>query len=447
MPERQVITSLTGTASPLLTVDTANLQALDYSSFFLPREWKKSTPFVVDELAIQANGQTGLGIDMSFEIPKFGHLLMDLCYHWVAPPRTTTVGFNAFYVDFLGYAALDFFSVLFSANMLFDRRAQDLYFKFRQTYGIEKAAGIDFLVRGDQTLAQRTADLANGVELWVDLMLPFSSHFNMSLPIVVLSQKTRFNMRLHALNNITNIQPFGVPGGSVTTSPGLQDFIELWAKVVHVTGNEADLLIAMSRSDSGIAYMIHQPVRQATDDFASTQNGYQINEKLNGITKPIRYLEWALCPRNLINFSGRQDQFFFAPQPVIGPFPPGASPYNPIVSWSITANGQIVQRTVLRNYNRVYDHVKYNDSIYGDEIFRQFYSQYPHSVNAACGYLDYTTLNNPVLQITMGTGGTGLDPDQPPVPGTVAQQLRVVVNCEDYNFWFLKSGNWSRTFN
>jgi hypothetical protein len=442
MPERQVITSLTGTASPLLTVDTANAAALDYSSFFLPREWKKSTPFVVDELSVQANGQTGLGIDMTFEVPKFGHLVMDLCYRWIAPPRTPAVNTTAFYVDFLGYAALDFFTVLFSSNMLFDRRAQDLYFKFRQTYGLEKAAGINYLVRGDLTVAQRTADLLNGTELWVDMMLPFSTHFNMSLPIVVLAQKTRFNMRMHALPNITNVQPLG--GAAVTTNPGGVDQFELWLKVVHVTGNEADLLISMSRSDSGIAYMIHQPVRQAIDDFASTINGYQINEKLNGITKPIRYLEWALCPSKLINFTGRQDQFFFAPVPLIGPQPPGSAPYNPIVSWSITANGQIVQRTVFRNYNRVYDHVKYNDSLFGDEIFRQFYSQYPHSVNAACGYLDYTTLNNPVLQITMGTGGTGIDPDLGP---PTAQALRVVVNCEDYNFWFLKSGNWSRTFN
>lgn len=443
MPERQVITSLTGTASPLLTVDTANRAALDYSSFWLPREWKKSTPFVVDEIEIPANGQTGLGIDMQFEMPKFGHLVFDLCYRWVAPPRAVSVGSNAFYDDFLGYAALDYFRVLFSSNMLFDRQSQDLYFKFRQTYTQEKAAAIDFLVRGDQTIAQRTADFLNGVELWVDMMLPFSTHFNMALPIVVLSQKTRFQMRMHPLNNIVNIQPFG-GGGTVSTPNNGQDLFQLWVKVVHVTGNESDMLIAMSRSDSGIAYMIHQPVRQAVDDFASTQNGFVIYEKLSGITKPIRYLEWALVPTKLINQSGRQDQFFFAPQPVIGPFPPGATPYSPIVGWRITANGQIVQRFVHRNYNRVYDHVKWNESPFGDEIFRQFYSMYPHSVNSACGYLDYTTLNNPVLEIITGTGGTGTDPDLGP---PAAQSLRVVVNCEDYNFWFLKSGNWSRTFN
>lgn len=442
MPERQVITSLTGTASPLLTVDTANSSALDYASFWLPREWKKSTPFVVDELQVQSNGQTGLGMDMQFEIPKFGHMIFDLCYRWVAPPRANSVGSVAFYLDWLGYAALDYFRILFSSNMLFDRHSQDLYFKMRQTYTDEKREGLRYLVRGDQTIAQRTTDFLNGVELYVDMMLPFSTHFNMALPIVVLSQKTRFTMRLKPLQNIVNIQPFG-GGGTVSTPNNGQDLIELIVKVVHVTGNEADLLIGMSRSDSGIAYMIHQPVRQSIDDFGSIQNGFHINEKLSGITKPIRYLEWALVPTKLINESGRQDPFFFAPQPVLGPMPPGATAYQPIVGWHITANGQIVQRFVHRNYNRVYDHIKWNESSPGDEIFRQFYSMYPHSVNAACGYLDYTTLNNPVLTITMGTGGTGTDPDIPANP----QLLRVVVNCEDYNFWFLKSGNWSRTFN
>jgi len=29
----------------------------------------------------------------------------------------------------------------------------------------------------------------------------------------------------------------------------------------------------------------------------------------------------------------------------------------------------------------------------------------------------------------------------------MAQQLRLIINALDYNFWFFKGGNWTRTFN
>lgn len=439
MSERQVITSLTGTIAPLLTCNSDIPAALDYCSFWLPRDWKKSTPFVTDLFPIAPNNQSLLNAEMNFEFPKVCHLLFDLCVRWIAPPRTVAPAGNpAFYVDHLGYAALDYFRIHFGSNLVYQRENYDLYFKYRQLYTMEKRDAVNELIGGDQTIAQRTADLTNGREYWTDMMLPFGDHFNMACPIVTLSQKTRFVLKTRSLLNLINTP---IAGTTVTTPS--QETFELWCKTVHLTGNEGDMLMDMSNGDSGISYMIHQNVRQSSDDFASSQTGFQINCKLSGMTKPLRALYWALIPRNLVNDTGVNDIFFFTPNPTLGPVPPGMNAYSPIQSWSIDANGQIIQRQIFRNYNRVYDWYKFNESPHGDEIFGQRYSMYPHSTNSACGYLDYTTLSNPVLRIVTGVGGTGVDPANPANP----QTLRVIVNAEDYNFWFFKSGNWSRTFN
>lgn len=443
MPERQVITSLTGTAAPLLTVDSSNPEALDYSSIWLPRQWKKSTPFVCDEVTIPANNQTALNVDCNFEIPKLGHMIYDLSVHHLLAPRVTANPplSPGYYVDHLGYAIMDYFRIYFGSNTPYERQMYDLYFRYRKQYSQEKRDTINELIQGDRTIAQRTNTFLNGGELFTDMMLPFGDHYNMALPIVVLSQKTRFTYRTKALQNIINLP---VVGSTASTAANQLDNIELIVKVVHLTGTEADMLVGMSQTDPGIAYMIHQEVRQLNDEFGSTVPNYQAHIKLSGITKPIMLLQWALIPSKLVNDTGRNDFFFFAPQTAIGPPPPGWSPYTPIQNWDITANGQIIQRQTTRNYNKLYNWYKTNESPSGDEIFTQNYSMYPHSVNSATGYLDYTTLNNPVLNITFGTGGTGFDPD---AGAPTAQLLRLIVIALDYNFWFLKSGNWSRTFN
>lgn len=443
MPERQVITSLTGTAAPLLTVDSSNPAALDYSSIWLPRQWKKSTPFVTDEVTVPSLTPSGLNLEMSFEIPKFGHMIYDVAVHHNLAPRVVNApAVLGFYVDHLGYAIVDYFRIYFASNHVYERQAYDLYFRYRQLYSEEKRDVINRLILGDRTIAQRTASFVNGDQMYTDMMLPFSDHFNMALPIVVLSQKTRFVYRTKPLANIVNSQPVGI--GSVSTAPNQQDNIELVVKVVHLTGTEADMLCDMARSDPGIAYMIHQEQRQTCDEIGSIVPNFQAKIKLSGITKPIMSLAWALVPTKLVNDTGRNDMFYFAPTPDIGPTPPGAANYTPIVSWAIEANGQTIQRIIERIYSKLYNWYKFNEAPGGDEIFVQNYSMYPHSVNSACGYLDYTTLNNPVLTINFGVGGTGIDPD---VGGTTPQQLRVIVIARDYNFWFLKSGNWSRTFN
>lgn len=439
MPERQVITSLTGTIAPLLTVNTADARAIDYCSKYLPREWSKTTPFVTDEVQVQPNNQSLLNTEMAFEIAKQAHLLRDICVRFTMPPHIVAPAFNpAFYVDHLGFALIDYLRLHFHSNLTYQREAYDLYFKYRKAYTDEERDAVNYLVRGDQTIAQRTLDLANGVDMFVDPMLPNNTAFHQSLPLVVLSQKVRAVLKTRSLLNLIN-----TPIAGTTVTPNGLYNMELWLKHVHLTGNEGDMLVDMSRQNAGICYMIHQNVRQNADDVFSTQNGFIANIKLSGMTKPLRLLRWAFVPTKLQNDTGRNDMFFFQPQPVLGPIPPGMNAYNPIVSWNIQANGQTVQRSVLRDYNRVYDHYHNNPSRFGDEIFEQLYTLYPHSVNAAVGYLDYTNLNNPVLQVIFGTGGTGIDPDIPANP----QQLRLIVNAEDYNFWYFKSGNWSRSFN
>jgi hypothetical protein len=437
MPSREVITSLTGTVAPLLTVDTADEQRLDYNSLWQPRQWKKSTPFVRDDMEIQPNGQSNLSIPMDFEVPKLATQISTMVLRSVYPPSTIApLGNPAFIADHIGFAQVDYFRINFGSNQVYTREAQDLYFKYRKALGVEKTRATNMMVLGDATLAQRQNFLQNGGELLTDLNLPFTTHQSMSLPIIVLSQKTRFSYKSKALSQITT-----APVAGTTITPTAPVNFTLRITAIHPTGDEGSYLLKMSQESDGIAYMIHQNVRQNSDDFSTTQNGAVLQAKLSAMTKPLKSLYWALIPTKLQNDTGRNDIFMYSPNPI--PTPPGMSLYNPVQSWRIEANGLVIQRDIETNYNQVYQHSLYHESVPDDQIFFQTYSEYPHSVNAACGYLDYTNLNNPVLHIRMGNGGTGPDPDNPLLP----QTLRLVVNSEDYNFWFFKSGNWSRSFN
>lgn len=439
MPERTVITSLSGAAAPLVSVSTQDHSMIDKHSIYVPRDWRKSTPFVKDEIRISPNGVSVFNGDNNFEFAKQAHLIEDIVLHSVLPPQIIApLGNPGEYVDHLGYALIEAFDIMFGANQLYRRTRYDLYFKYRKALEIEKRDATNDLVLGDKTTAQRNQALLNGADLYTDMFLPFECHTTQAFPLLAVSQKLRMTLKTPALQNLIHLPV----AGTTLTQNGNLDF-SIIARVVHLTGREADLILDFTRDNEGLSYLIHQNVRQNQDDIASLTSGFTANIKLSSIQKPIRFLQWALIPTKLQNDTGRNDFFFFQPQPNPGPTPPGMTPYNFIQQWAMEANGQIIQRVVPRTYTVVRDHMKYNPAPHGDEIFTQYYDEYPHSCNATIGYMDYTNLNNVVLQITFGIGGTGTDPDIP----ANAQSLRLIVNAEDDNFWFFHSGNVSRSFN
>ena len=442
MPERQVLTSLTGTIAPLLSVDVSKKNELSMASFWLPREWKKCAGFVDDDVILTPLGMSGLNLDMTFEMPKNATYVSDMVLGIQLPPYVVTPPGNpASYVDHLGFAIIDHFDTHFGSNLVYTHTALDLYFDYRKRFGIERLDAYDRMIYGDTTTAQRSALLLNGTPpgspLLVPLMQPFSFDPMSALPLVTLSQKTRYTLKANALANITTLP---VPGTTIATT-GQTNFV-LHVYHINPSGNESSLLLSLSRDDDGLVYMIHQHQRQSMDDFASIQTNFSIVEKLSGITKPLKDLTWALIPTRLTNNTGFNDIFFFAPNPP-APIPAGMNVYSPIVDWRIEANGLVIQRRVDRDYTRLYKYWFYYDGFAGEDVFTQSYTRFPLAENACGGYLDYTNLNNPVLHITTGVGGTGIDPLNAPNP----QSLRVIVNARDYNFWFFKSGNWSRTFN
>lgn len=439
MPERNVITSLSGAVAPLVSVEAADPREISRYALSVPRDWRKTTVFVKDELTFAPNNVPQLNAEMSFEIPKVAHFIRDICLQSIAPPNIIAPAGNpGFYVDHLGYALIDYFRIMFGANLLYERQAYDLYFKYRKALEVEKRDAVNDLIQGDKTQAQRNQFLINGGELYTDMFLPFEMHNSQAFPILAVAQKLRFILKTQPFLNLIQTP---VAGTTVTSTTGWQ--FNLIARVIHVTGLEADMVLDMTRDEEGVTYLIHQNVRQNSDDIASVANGFQARIKLSSIVKPIRFIQWAFVPTKLINNTGRNDQFFFQPQPFPGPVPAGMTPYNPIQNWSLESNGQIIQRQVPRTYTVIRDHYLYNPAPHGDEIFSQYYDEFPHSVNATMGYLDWTNLNNVVLNATFGTGGTGTDPDTPAQP----QSLRLVVNCEDDNFWFFHSGNVTRSFN
>lgn len=438
MPERQGLLALTGTVAPLLTVPTPLTEAVDRHSIWVPRMWKKSTPFVIDDVTLQPNSSGNLiGQEMIFDIPKQAHMIKTLLLHVTLAPRTVAPAGTARFVDHLGFALVENFKIMFGANLCYEVQPHDLYFKYRKNYKNEKRDVINAMILGDQTSAQLTTALASGVELFIPLMLPFEELHCKALPLLTLSQKMRLILKTQVLSNLIQQNV-----GTTVTISGADSF-ELILKEVHLTGPEAEKVLCMSRDDRGISYMIHQHVRQNSDDFQSTANGFQINCRMVGITKPIKTMYMALIPTKLINNTGRNDIFFFQSNPTLGPVPPGMSPYARPQNYQITANGQIIQRQIPFRYDILFNHFHYLDSQHGEDIMNQFYSEFPTGYNAAVGYNDYTNYSNPVLQITMGTGGTGVDPDNPLLP----QSLRLIINAQDYNFWYFQNGNFTRTFN
>lgn len=444
MPERQVLTALTGTVAPLLTVDTTIQEALDYASMHLPREWKKTVPFVKDDVELLPNNVPSLAQDVIFSLPKLGTFVGDMIVRIDLPPITVTpLGNPAFYVDFPGFSFIENLTITFGANKVWDITAYDLWFYYRRSQMYEETINIDTLVYGNTTTAQRSALLLAGTPvqdpIWVPTWAPFTNAQDTShnLPLIVLSQKTQFILRTPTLLNLTQTP---IPGTSLSTA-GQFDF-RLILKVIHSTGPEAAALLEMSRADDGIAYIFHQHIRQISADFANTTTNFEIVEKLSSVTKPVKSLIWGIIPTKLINDTGRNDKFFFQPQ-AMAPIPPGQSNYSRPITWFIDANGQYIQRPIPCAYSRKYKYYFYDKALIGDETHAIHCAEFPWAKNAASGYLDFTNLNNPVLHIFTGVGGTGTDPDIPANP----QALRIVINAQDYNFWFFKSGNWSRTFN
>lgn len=435
MPERQVITSLTGTVAPLLTINTTVPAQLDAGSFFLPRNWKKCAAFVDDDVILNSTGQSNLNQEIAFELPKQATQVTDLILSVATPPVTVTPAGNpANYVDFLGWAFIDYFRTVFGSNLVYDSQAYDSYFDYRKNYGIERSDAIDQMVYGNSTTATRAALLLNGTQPGQEILIPMCQPFSLdpmqALPIVSLSQKTRFLLRTNALANITQTPV----AGTTLAYTGIFEFL-IRLNVIHTTGPEADMLLELSRDVDGISYMMHQHMRMNSDTFANVQTGYVINSKLSGISKPIKDITWALIPTKMINNTGRNDSFFFYANPP-PPFPLAQTPYSPIVSWWIDANGLTIQRAVPRNYSRLYKYFYYYEGFAGEDVYTQSYTRFPLANNACGGYLDYTNLNNPVLHIVLGAGGTGLDVDNNANP----QQLSLIVNARDYNFWYLKSG-------
>jgi len=444
-----MLTALTGIVTPLLVCASSDPKCLDMTSIFLPRVWKKTPVFVTDDLTVDPLGPSGQGIEMTFEVPKFCHFILDQAIMSLKPPVTVTSnppGAAPYYVDHLGFADIAEFKINFGSNLVYTRTSYDLCFDFRTRYTQEKQFNINYLVRGDLSTAQRNADLVNGVTTVTDTAMPFSDLCSQCLPIVCMSQKIRFTYRSKPLNSIVaNLNQ--IPGTTVAFANGAVPTYQMWLRVAHVTGNEAALVLAQSRAPDGVSYLISQNVRQESDDVQTSTNSTQ-NIRLGGITKPIKVLQWALVPRNLVNDTGYNDFFFFRadpmPAPPFGPTPPGMNPYKPILQWGITANGNIVQRTIVRDWNRMWQWYHKHESIGGDEIHEQNYAEYPHAVNANTGFMDYTNLNNPVLSISFDVGGTGIDPLLGP-PNV--QVLRLIVNARDHNWWVIHAGNWIRSLN
>jgi len=438
MPEKSVITSLVGVAAPLLTCDTSNTEYLIQDSPWIPRDWYKCTPFVRDEITLQPTNSSTIGVELQFELPKLASVVSNIQLRTVVPPSTVVPASPAYYTDFPGFAIIEYFSTHFGSNQVYNTHDLDLYVRFSKFMNFESQQAIGPMTYGDTNIAIRSALLLNGDAdgMYTPLWQPLDMCTSNALPLVTLSQKTRFLLKTRPFANII-YNP-----NAATITPTTNFDFTLLLEVIHTTGDESNFLLEMSQEDNGIAYLVHQHVRQDSGQFANQQNGFQIIEKMSGITKPIMVVYWMMIPTRLRNNTGFNDFYMFNPNP--SPVPPGMNQYSDIEHWWIDANGQIIQRHMRNKQNRLSAHYRKHESLAGERIFFQDYTaDGPKLCNQATGYLDYSNLNNPTLHVICGNGGTGADP----INAGQAQPITVIFNALDYNFHYFHSGNWTRAFN
>lgn len=445
MPEKQVITALTGTAAPLLTVDVSITEELDFSSIFLPRSWKKCVPYVTDVHVLDPHTNTQLqtlsGTGLTFELAKVAALVDDVFLEVELPPhQITPAGAPVSYVDWLGLSFWRECKMDYNGNTVYNLHPMDEYLRIRKTLGVERLDSMERRCYGDRTTAQLQTLFQNGTgttRLTVPLYFPFGDDPMQAIPIVDLSQRLRWHFEMRMLKDlIHNTQ------NATVTPLGTYNF-KMVFNLVQVTGDETKFFIGLSEEATGITYMVHGYQNDRRDGYAVAAGSNQkIYHHLPSMSRPLVYLNWCLIPTNLINDSGTNDLFFFNPNPP-NPVPAGMNAYLPIEHWGIESNGQIIQRKVTRDYTTFYNYDRYNKGFSGEDQFDQFYAYYPHAVNAATGYLDYANLSNPKLEIHLGALGTGVDPNNNALP----QKLTLIVTGKDYNFWFIKGGNITRCFN
>lgn len=446
MASKETLATMTGVITPLLTVNLADRDAVDLASLWLPRPWKKTTLFAIDEYELDPLSEPGtLGPERRWEIGKQGgSFIRDLCFHTVWPAHTIALpAISAGYVDYLGYAMFDHSKITFGSNLLYERQMYDNYFYYIKAFRDEEKFAIDYLVRGNQSAAARAADLVNGVETWTDMFFPFEMADSHSLPIVALSQKLDVTLKTRPLQEIVVTNPVG---NSPSVTPNAPYRFTLRVRSVNTANPDADAIVAMTKREKGVAYLIGQNVHSHHELILGNNTAsFQARVSLQSMTKPLRYLMWSMIPDNLVNNTGTNDFFFFQPNPTLGPVPPGMGTYLPIIRFGITAGQMEIQRPIQRDYSRIRNHYKYFPSRAGEEIFHQTYAEFPLAVNAATGFMDYTTLGIPYLTVDFAAGGTGTVPAGFPGAGG-AQNLRVILNAMDYNFWFFKWGNANKSF-
>jgi hypothetical protein len=442
--EQSTLPTLNGLVAPLLFCDTTDAGKIDYCSMWIPRMWKKCTPFVFDQQYIPPCNMGNINIEMTFEVPKLAHGIMRADLRIVSPPYTIApAGATAYFQDWLGYALIDYLQIIYGSNRVYTREKYDLMIKTRQALDFEQYLAKRLVINGDLTQAQRQANLVNGTEVFLNFMLPFEMMDSAMLPLITLSNKMRVNFKTEPLQNFITTPNSGAGGAAPTTysTTGAWNF-ELILEVIRVTGDESGFMLALSQEEDGIAYMVHQSVRQMFDQVSSVSNGYKPSLKLTAMTKPLQCLSWVLIPYNLTNHTGTDDLFMFAPQPT--PVPIGMNPYTPLLGWGIQSAGLIIQRTPFyNNYDRIVQYSMFMPGLVGDYIYFQAYTRYPCSANVSSGYADYTVFTIPNLEITFQTGGTGVDFYNNANP----QVLNFYVIADDYNFWFFKLGNWTLSFN
>lgn len=455
MSERNVINTLAGQAAPLLCADIRSVAAIETASLFQPTEWAKSTPYVIDEIAVPLCQPFNFGADCTFEYTKSATLLLRADLEITIPPHTVANTVNpanppgqAYFVDHLGFAFINNLELHFGQNKVYDHGKYDLYFRYREKHLFETRDHINEMIYGDKTTAERTALLLNGTQPGQPLIVPLDYCWTQtptsSLPLVSLSQRVRWTLRSENLDNLI-VHP--IDGTTVVTPQG-QWQVRLLLKVAHLTGAESNHFLEMTANVRGLTYLIHQSQRQFTTVIATQTSNATVPVQLGNINRAIKILRWALLPLHLMDNTGRNDYFMFNPQPPL-PLPPGPgvnpgmTPYNPVVSWRLEATGLLVQRQIDNAYNRYLLRMDAFPSSPGESVFWQSYTMAAIAPNCTMGFIDYNNLPNPTLMINLGVNGTGVDPDN----GLLDQKLVVIVVADDYNFWYLNRGNWSRAFN
>lgn len=259
------------------TSQSAQFHSTDVSGW-LPHEPSAITNHFVDQQDTSANPTSAnLGNQTRIEQVRHSHKTwtqhIEVLLGQLASTGAPTV---MRYVDWIGYAIIRRIEVSFDNNRLMDLEALDFVAWIKLTYNQEDRDAIAFLVKGDQTPAERTtlSQGAGTITLKIPLFwLPWNDPRHV-FENAALARKLIYTIDWETLGNVVELSGAALSTVSTSTTTDLTD-IKLVTDWVEVTDGEKNGLIEKVNNE-GISHKMTDIERHKRETIAAGLTQYKL---------------------------------------------------------------------------------------------------------------------------------------------------------------------------